>query len=669
MEDPAEIESLRAALREAELRLQAVVGVCGPSLGTLEFALDDEGRLRFVAADDAAAELLTVARPAYFGRPVTEVFTGMAGTDLPEALRQTAQHGTAMPQRSFVPPGTRLARAFTLFAFQSAPGRAVVKFWESSTHAEHDEIVRRNEELLNRIFGQSPVAIALVREADSRIVDVNAEWSALTGRTRDQALGRTALELGFWTDAAAREQALESLRGDGQVHDMPMSIETPDGRRLRVALHGSRVTLGREPHLLFYLVDVTARQQAEEELRRMNAQLESRVTERTEELARARDEAERASRSKSEFLSGMSHELRTPMNAILGFAQLLATDMAPALSERQRAQVRQILRAGSHLMELINEVLDLARIEAGKLQISIEPVDLAAMIGDCLSLMQPVAQDYRVHLVADTPVECGCHVRVDRTRFRQILLNLLSNAIKYNREQGRVWVSCEAQAQSVRIGISDTGPGLSAEQKGRLFRDFERLGADQAPIEGTGIGLALSRRLVSLMHGEIGVDSELGRGSTFWLRVPRCDEVPEPAAPQVVAGPDTGGTDDTVARYKVLYVEDNPVNVTLMEAVLAQRPQVRLITAPLPGLGLDLARAERPDLMLVDIQLPGMDGYELLGRLRQSAATQDIPVIAVSANALAADVQRGLAAGFALYLTKPIDIRQLLQAVDTVLGI
>ncbi len=666
LQDTTELESLRAALRDAERRLQAVVGLGGPQLGTLEFALDEQGQLRFVAADATAGELITVAQPAYFGRPALEVFTGMAGTELPAGLAETASLGTPLAPCNFVPPGTRLARAFTLFAFQSAPGRAVVKFWCSDDEPAHAEVRRRNEELLTRIFAQAPVAIGLVRDADARIVDVNECWSRLTGIGRAQALGRTALELGLWPGAAIREQALGELRRGDEVHELPLEFDTPDGRHVHAETHASRVTLGCEAHLLIYHVDATARHRAEEDLRRANARLEARVAERTAELARARDEAERASRSKSDFLSGMSHELRTPMNAILGFAQLLAADNAPPLSERQRGHVRHVLRAGTHLMALINEVLDLARIEAGKLQISLEPVDLAAMIEECLTLMQPVAQDHGVDLAAGAPPACTCHVRADRTRLRQVLLNLLSNAIKYNREHGRVWLRCEVAAQDVRIEVSDTGPGLSAEQQRLLFRDFERLGADQVPIEGTGIGLALSRRLMGMMHGEIGVDSEVGRGSTFWLRVPRCAPAALPA-PHEGAAP---AADHAAAarQHKVLYVEDNPVNVALMEAVLARRPGLRLIVAPLPGLGLDIARAERPDLILVDIQLPGMDGYELLRRLRQAEATRHTPVFAISANALPADVKRGHEAGFMRYLTKPFDVAELLAAVDEALA-
>jgi hypothetical protein len=661
-----DIEALRQTLAAAEARLRTVADVGGPHMGTLEFALDGQDRLCFANADATAHALLPVAQPAFHGKPVLEVFTGMAGTDLPAALEATARDGTPLTQRSYAPPGLRLSRSFALFGFQSAPGHAVVKFWESTGWQDRQAIALRNEEFLTHAFGQSPVAIAIVRERDATLLDVNAEWTRLTGYRREQALGRTAVELGFWPDAEARARALSTLNEGGAAHDLPLVFVTPDGRRVDFSVHAAKVSLGGEPHLLIYLLDMTARLAAEAGLRGLNAELESRVAERTAELAHARDEAERANRSKSEFLSGMSHELRTPMNAVLGFAQLLAAETTPALSTRQHGHVRQILRAGSHLLELINEVLDLARIEAGKLQISLEPVDLAALIGDGLSLMLPVAREYGVELVPTAPPECGCHVWADRTRVRQVLLNLLSNAIKYNREQGRVWVGCTVDADQVRIGVTDTGPGLSAEQQRRLFRDFERLDADQAPIEGSGIGLALSRRLVTMMDGEIGVDSQLGQGSTFWLRLRRAEPTAAPApAADALAG---AAASATGRRRKVLYVEDNPVNVLLMEAVMARRPQVQLISAPLPGLGLDLARTECPDLILLDIQLPGMDGFELLRRLRQAAATQQVPVIAISANAMASDVSRGLAAGFVRYLTKPIDLPQVLRAVDELLG-
>jgi CheY-like chemotaxis protein len=402
------------------------------------------------------------------------------------------------------------------------------------------------------------------------------------------------------------------------------------------------------------------------QLRETHRELEQRVAERTAELVRARDDAESASRAKSEFLSSMSHELRTPMNAILGFAQLLASDPAQAALAQQHGYVREILRAGEHLMELINEVLDLARIEAGKLQLSLEPVNVPALVGECLTLLQPLAAEARVRLV-EVPAAAGAaHVGADRTRLKQVLLNLVSNAIKYNREGGSVHVACARDGEAVRVSVSDTGPGLSAEQRSRLFQAFDRLGADQAAIEGTGIGLALSKRLVELMQGTIGVASEVGAGSTFWVRLDAAEPpglgavavpLPLPVAPAPPARERT-----------ILYIEDNPVNALLMEAMIARQPGLRLLAAPLPALGLDLARTAQPDLILLDIQMPQMDGYEALRRLRAAEATRAIPVIAVTANALPGDVERGRAAGFVDYLVKPLDLAAVLAAVNRALG-
>jgi PAS domain S-box-containing protein len=663
--DTETMEGLRAALHDAERRLQAVVGAFGPQMGTFEFELVEPDTLVFVAADAQAAEMVTVVHAGHFGKPLLEVFTGMAQTDLPAALLATARHGAPLNGRSYVPPGTRLGRAFSLFAFQSAPGRVTMKLWQTTELPQMQEIARRNQELLARIFNESPVAIALVAAPDERIVDVNGEWSSLTGCTREQALGRPWCDFGFPPGSANLLDAASAPGVQGRIHDRPVSLLTRDGRSLSLWLHGAAIDLGGQPHRLVYLLDVTVRQAQEQALARHRDELEQLVEERTAELAQARDRAERASGAKSAFLSGMSHELRTPMNAILGFAQLLESDTEPPLSPGQHGHVRQILRAGAHLLELITEVLDLARIEAGKLQVSLEPVRVQALLDDCLSLMRPVALDFAINLIPAAPPGCDGHVMADRLRARQVLLNLLSNAVKYNREHGRVWVDCAVDGDRVCISVCDDGPGLSDEQQQRLFRDFERLQADQSAIEGTGIGLALSRRLVTLMHGEIGIDSAPGQGSRFWVRLPRVAQVPMPVAS--ISRDAAASVPATPAR-SVLYVEDNPVNIALMEAILTQRPQLTLVSAPLPTLGLELARANPPDLILLDIQLPGMDGYELLRRLRLCDATRDVPAVAISANAMPADIRRGLAAGFTRYLTKPLDVKQVLQVVDELLS-
>jgi len=665
--DSDEIERLRLALQQAEERLQAVTEMSSARMGTLEFELRDDGELIFTRADAVASQFVTVAGAAFYGRPVLEVFTGMHGTSLPAELRATASSGRPIARSTFVPPGTRLASSFEYFAFQSADRHVVMKFWEDPGLPGMREIGRRNQALVARIFRDSPIAIGLARSADGAIVDVNAAWTHLTGVERIDALGRTGLELGFWHDSADRSRVLQPLRERGVLQNAELQFRRRDGDVRHLSLHASSIVIADVEHDLIYLLDITTRKQAEQALVRLNAELESRVRERTAELEQARDLAERANRFKSEFLSGMSHELRTPLNAILGFGQLLQADSHQVLQVRERGFVKEILRAGNHLLELINEVLDLARIEAGKLQISMEPVHMASMIDDCLALLRPVAMEHHIQLVGPTPQECDCHVHADRTRAKQVLLNLLSNAIKYNREGGSVRVACIGDETAMSIEVSDTGPGLTPEQQARLFQDFERLDADKVATPGSGIGLALSRRLMLLMGGTIGVRSQPGAGSTFWFRLRRAEPIPPPAlpgptAPPLLARPATIAPADG-PRHNVLYIEDNPANVMLMEEILRQLDGVRMIHALSPSLGLEMARAQRPDLILVDIQLPGMDGYEVLRRLRMADATRSIPAIAVSANALQADVERGIAAGFAAYLTKPLDVEVLLKVV------
>ncbi|MCW5636185.1 MAG: PAS domain S-box protein [Rubrivivax sp.] len=407
--------------------------------------------------------------------------------------------------------------------------------------------------------------------------------------------------------------------------------------------------------------DISERVRAARELRQLADDLERRVEERTAALAAARDEAERANRAKSEFLSRMSHELRTPLNAILGFGQLLM--MEPDGKESTAAKVRQILAAGQHLLTLINDVLDLARIEAGHLAVSHEAVALAPLVADCLTMLRTQASARGITLVAP-PADRDCQVRADRTRLKQVLLNLLGNAVKYNREEGRVAVRFEDRGEAWRVCIDDTGPGLDPGQVARLFVPFERLEAVHTGIEGTGIGLALSRRLVELMHGTIGVDSEPGRGSTFWVQLAKADEGPAPAPPANRPSQAATPAPATPAAFELLCIEDNPTNMLLVEHMVSLRPQWRLLPAPSPAAGLELARRRQPRLVLLDIHLPEMDGWAVMRVLREDPATRDIPVVAVSAQAMPADLARGRAVGFADYLTKPLDLARLLEVLD-----
>ncbi len=381
-------------------------------------------------------------------------------------------------------------------------------------------------------------------------------------------------------------------------------------------------------------------------------------------LVEAREAAEKASRAKSEFLSGMSHELRTPMNAVLGFAQLLESD--ESLGEDKRDSVREILKAGRHLLALINEVLDLARIESGRLELSSEPVELQPLIDECLGLIRPLAAKRSIELVCLDGLDVV--LRADRLRLKQVLLNLLSNAVKYNRDGGRVLLSARSvDGKRVRIEVEDTGVGIDRDQLSDLFEPFRRLGHEHSRVEGTGIGLTITRRLVEMMSGRIGVQSQLGQGSVFWFELPANelgiagdDEGPR----QSVSGAEPATTQRAAVRRKVLYIEDNPANVKLMQHITARRDDVQLLVAQTPEEGIELALSEQPELILLDIHLPGMSGYDVLEILRASPALARIPVVAVTANAMEQDRQRGLQAGFRCYLTKPLDVGVVHKVLD-----
>ncbi|MFU8788930.1 MAG: PAS domain S-box protein [Methylobacter sp.] len=435
------------------------------------------------------------------------------------------------------------------------------------------------------------------------------------------------------SEIIGRQLELAGQRKDGSVFPLELAVTVMD--------------IEQGKHFIGILRDISERKQAEQA------------------LIKSRDEAERANNAKSEFLSSMSHELRTPMNAILGFGQLLEID--DDITEEQADYVDEILKAGRHLLELINEVLDLSKIESGNINLSIEPLPCSELINECLALVRPIAQARGV-VIKD--VAMGDYVvRADRTRLKQVLINLLSNAIKYNRPQGAVSIQVTAQqGHQVRLSVSDTGRGIPAARLQELFQPFSRLGAEESDIEGTGIGLTISRRLVEMMGGHINVQSEEGTGSTFWIELPGVESAEGGAENSEILILGSEAPTDNQYRHTVLYIEDNPANLRLVAQILGRNPLLKLIAASTAEMGLELASAHRPDLILLDINLPGMDGYQVLSVLRSLPPVKDTPVIAVSANAMPGDIERGRASGFDDYITKPIDMVQLLEAIDRLLA-
>ena len=383
------------------------------------------------------------------------------------------------------------------------------------------------------------------------------------------------------------------------------------------------------------------------------------------ELNNAMAVAEKANLAKSDFLSSMSHELRTPLSAILGFAQLIESG-SPQPTPSQKRSIEQILKAGWYLLELINEILDLSQIESGKLPLSLEPISLNEVVRECQAMIEPQAQKSGIRMTFPR-FEIPHFVKADRTRVKQVLINLLSNAIKYNKAGGSVVVDyIESTPGRIRICVKDTGEGLSPDKLMQLFQPFNRLGKEAGVEEGTGIGLMVSKRLVELMKGEIGVESTIGVGSVFWIDLnltaePRRAAAAKPTAiaqAQVQAG---------AQLRTLLYVEDNPANLMLVEDLIARRPDIRLLSATDGNGGIKIARASRPDMILMDINLPGISGIQALKILRADPATAHIPVVALSANAIPRDIEKGLAAGFFRYLTKPIKVNEFMDTLDEAL--
>jgi PAS domain S-box-containing protein len=518
----------------------------------------------------------------------------------------------------------------------------------------------RDQQFYTRSLIESNIDALMTTDPRGIITDVNQQMEALTGCTRDELIGAPFKD--YFTDPDLAEAGIKRVLSESKVTDYELTARSRDGKETVVSYNATTFhDRDRKLQGVFAAArDVTDRKRFERRLQESNVELE-----------RAMAAAKKANLAKSDFLSSMSHELRSPLNAILGFAQLINSDTPPP-TESQASSIGQILHAGWYLLELINEILDLAQIESGKLALSREPTALDEVLLECQSMIEPQAQKRGIQMTF--PQSGIAHfVDADRTRLKQVLINLLSNAIKYNQANGRVVVECAIISgdrlgpERVRVSVRDTGRGLAPDMMSQLFQPFNRLGQERSTEEGTGIGLVMSKRLVELMGGLIGVESTVGVGSVFWFELNSTNE------PQLAIDDSPEATiahalvEDGAPLRTLLYVEDNPANLKLIEQLIARRSDIRLLSARDGSLGIQLARVHQPDVILMDINLPGISGIEALKILREDSATAHIPVVALSANAMPRDVEKGLQAGFFRYLTKPIKIDEFMATLEAAL--
>ena len=519
----------------------------------------------------------------------------------------------------------------------------------------------RDQQFYTRSLIESNIDALMTTDPAGIISDVNRQMEALTGCTRDELIG--APFKNYFTEPERAEAGINRVLAENKVTNYELTARARDGQETIVS-YNATTFFDRDRNLQGVFAaarDITERKHLDLVLANNNFA-----------LINAKSIAEKANLAKSDFLSSMSHELRTPLNAILGFAQLIESG-EPTPTPIQKRSLDQILQAGWYLLDLINEILDLALIESGKLSLSIEPVSLADVMRECATMIEPQALKRGINVTFPVLDQSYC-VKADRIRVKQVLINLLSNAIKYNRENGTVIVICfEDSPGLMRICVQDTGEGLSPEKIAQLFQPFNRLGQEVNAEEGTGIGLVMTKKLVELMGGNIGLESHEGKGSTFWIDLNlttynhlALDNNADTQKQLLPTLKKTINADEPM--YTLLYVEDNPANLMLIEDLIQRRDDIDLLTARDGLSGIAIARVAQPDLILMDINLPGISGIDALIILSADKITAHIPVVALSANAIPSDIEKGLKAGFFRYLTKPIKVDEFMHTLDEALA-
>jgi PAS domain S-box-containing protein len=648
------LKQANITLQESEEKLAVTLN----SIGDAVVTTDAKGCVTLL--NPHAEKLTGWMRAEATGRPVAEILNIIhQDSRLPATIpvMETLKHGTTQEMTNhtvlIARDGSECMIADSCAPIRGRDGQVVgaVLVFRDVTEEYAAQQTVRDQQFYTRSLIESNIDAMITTDLHGIITDVNKQMEMLTSYTRDELIG--APFKNYFTDSGLAEAGIKQVLKNKKLNDYELIARASDGKETVVSCNATTFHNrdGKLQGVFAVARNITERKRLDQVLLRKNSELEI-----------AKSVAEKANLAKSVFLSSMSHELRTPLNAILGFAQLLEVGSPPP-TEVQVVRLHQIIKAGWYLLDLINEILDLTVIESGKLSLSREPVSMAEVMRECQAMTEPQAQKRGIH-INFMPFDQTWFANADRTRVKQVLINLLSNAIKYNRENGTVKVKCTCTPDRIRISIKDSGVGLPPEKLLQLFQPFNRLGQEYGSEEGTGIGLVVTKQLIELMGGSISVESTVGVGSEF------CIELIRDITPQLAAG-NTLPTERVPQKRQglrtLLYVEDNPANLMLVEQIIEGHPLMRMLSAHDGNSGVTLALANLPDMILMDINLPGISGLEAMKILQKEAATAHIPVIALSANAMLRDIEKGLDAGFFRYLTKPIKINEFMNALDDAL--
>ena len=656
-------EQLNMQLQQANLTLQISeerLAVTLNSIGDAVIATNAQGRVTLL--NPLAERLTGWTRAQAADLPVDEIFRIInqeTRQSTPVPVKETLARGTIQGLANhtilIARDGSECAIADCCAPIRDRDGKVVgaVLVFRDVTGEYATQQALREHQLYTRSLFESNIDAIMTTDPSGIITDVNNQMETLAGCPREELIGTPFKN--YFTDPDRAQAGIALVLSQKKVSNYELTARAHDGKQTEVSYNATTFYdgAGMLKGVFAAARDITEAKRLDRVLQENNAELES-----------AKSAAEKANLAKSDFLSSMSHELRTPLNAILGFTQLLEVGSPPP-TPAQVARLEQITKAGWYLLELINEILDLALIESGRLSLSREAVSLTDILYECQGMIESQAQQRDIKLIFprfDTP----CFVSADRTRVKQVLINLLTNAIKYNRRQGFVEVKYISTPERIHVSIKDSGAGLPPEKLVQLFQPFNRLGQENGSEEGTGIGLVVAKQLVELMGGTIGVKSTVGTGSEFWIELIR-EVTPQLSAENAMPAKFAPQAADGAAMRTLLYVEDNPANLMLVEQIIAELPHMHMLSACDGNQGIALAHAHLPDVILMDINLPGMSGIEAMNFLRNDPATRHIPVIAISANAMLRDIEKGVEAGFFRYLTKPIKINEFLKALDDAL--